>query len=151
MLVNQQPPPLDVAATATSFQVLQITEVTFKAKNVTADPSTVTLLSSPCRYKTPGSGQDVDRVCVLRREALHENKESTESIACPCGSQSMLNDKSASMLNTLPDCLVLADTQVAGVSKLTDHATNLDHVIKKAVDSLSLKMAVAGHEIAELA
>ncbi|KAF1320234.1 putative Pollike protein, partial [Globisporangium splendens] len=159
MLVKQQPQPLDGVATTNYFQVLQSMEVSFEVKNVAAD-------------KKYGPRYQVIPVDVKRPEALktstesaffvekHHTKIRKASKASPIleVSESMLNDENTALLNTLPDRLALADTQVEGASKLIDNATNPDHVIKKAVDSplafnsaLSLKMAGSGHGVAELA
>ncbi|KAF1335879.1 hypothetical protein FI667_g590, partial [Globisporangium splendens] len=159
MLVKQQPQPLDGVATSNYFQVLQSMEVSFEVKNVAAD-------------KKYGPRYQVIPVDVKRPEALktstesaffvekHHTKIRKASKASPIleVSESMLNDENTALLNTLPDRLALADTQVEGASKLIDNATNPDHVIKKAVDSplafnsaLSLKMAGTGHGVAELA
>ncbi|KAF1315557.1 putative Pollike protein, partial [Globisporangium splendens] len=159
MLVKQQPQPLDGVATTNYFQVLQSMEVSFEVKNVAAD-------------KKYGPRYQVIPVDVKRPEALktstesaffvekHHTKIRKASKASPIleVSESMLNDENTALLNTLPDRLALADTQVEGASKLIDNATNPDHVIKKAVDSplafnsaLSLKMAGSGREIAEIA
>ncbi|KAF1329068.1 putative Pollike protein, partial [Globisporangium splendens] len=159
MLVKQQPQPLDGVATTNYFQVLQSMEVSFEVKNVAAD-------------KKYGPRYQVIPVDVKRPEALktstesaffvekHHTKIRKASKASPIleVSESMLNDENTALLNTLPDRLALADTQVEGASKLIDNATNPDHVTKKAVDSplafnsaLSLKMAGSGHGVAELA
>ncbi|KAF1327039.1 putative Pollike protein, partial [Globisporangium splendens] len=159
MLVKQQPQPLDGVATTNYFQVLQSMEVSFEVKDVAAD-------------KKYGPRYQVIPVDVKRPEALktstesaffvekHHTKIRKASKASPIleVSESMLNDENTALLNTLPDRLALADTQVEGASKLIDNATNPDHVIKKAVDSplafnsaLSLKMAGTGHGVAELA
>ncbi|KAF1328542.1 putative Pollike protein, partial [Globisporangium splendens] len=159
MLVKQQPQPLDGVATTNYFQVLQSMEVSFEVKNVAAD-------------KKYGPRYQVIPVDVKRPEALktstesaffvekHHTKIRKASKASPIleVSESMLNDENTALLNTLPDRLALADTQVEGASKLIDNATNPDHVIKKAVDSplafnsaLSLKMSGTGHGVAELA
>ncbi|KAF1321893.1 putative Pollike protein, partial [Globisporangium splendens] len=159
MLVKQQPQPLDGVATTNYFQVLQSMEVSFEVKNVAAD-------------KKYGPRYQVIPVDVKRPEALktstesaffvekHHTKIRKASKASPIleVSEPMLNDENTALLNTLPDRLALADTQVEGASKLIDNATNPDHVIKKAVDSplafnsaLSLKMSGTGHGVAELA
>ena len=159
MLVKQQPQPLDGVATDNYFQVLQAMEVTFEAKTVTADKK-----YGPRYHVVPADVKRPEMIKTSTESAFfvekHHTKIKKASKASPVleVSESMLNDENTALLNTLPDCLALADTQVESASKLIDNATNPDHVIKKAVDSplafnsaLSLKMAGAGHGVAELA
>ncbi|KAF1327933.1 putative Pollike protein, partial [Globisporangium splendens] len=159
LMVKQQPQPLNGVATSNYFQALQSMEVTFESKNVTADKK------YGVRYQVVPV--DVKRSDVVKSSTesaffveKHHTKIRKASKASPIleVSESMLNDENTALLNTLPDRLALADTQVEGASKLIDNATNPDHVIKKAVDSplafnsaLSLKMVGSGHGVAELA
>jgi hypothetical protein len=159
MLKKQSAQPLNGIATSNYFQALQTMEVKFELKNLTADKQYgVRHQVLPVDVKRP------DELMTSTESAFffekHHTKIKKASKASPVleVSESMLNDENTSLLNTLPDCLALADTQVVSASKLIDNATNPDHVIKKAVDSplafnsaLSLKMAGAGHGVAELA
>lgn len=159
LLVKQQPKPLDGVATANYFQVLQTMEVKFEAKNVTAAKK-----YGPRCQVVPVDVKRSDVVKTSTESAFfiekHHTKIKKASTASPVleVSESMQDDENTALLNTLPDCLALADTQVEGVSKLIANATNPDHVIKKAVDfplsfnsALSMKMAGGGNGIAELA
>uniref|UniRef100_A0AAV1V468 Uncharacterized protein n=1 Tax=Peronospora matthiolae TaxID=2874970 RepID=A0AAV1V468_9STRA len=72
--------------------------------------------------------------------------------------EAMSDDEHAALLNALPDRLKEADTKGDGVCKLFANSTNPDHITKKAVEcalafnsTMALKMAGAGHDIAELA
>ena len=159
LLVKQQQQPLDGVATTNYFQVLQTMEVKFEAKNATAAK----------KYGPRCQVVPVDVKCseVVKTSTAsvffvekHHTKIKKAAKASPVLDvfESMQNDENTALLNTLPDCLSLADTQVEGVSKLIENATNPDHVIKKAVDSpmafnsaLSQKMAGGGNTIAELA
>ncbi|KAF1328765.1 putative Pollike protein, partial [Globisporangium splendens] len=160
LMVRDQPSqPLDGIATTNYFQALQTMEVAFEAKDATADAKfgpryqiLPTEVKRPEALKTsPESALFVEKHCTKIRKA--SKASSLAGVA-----ESMLNDENTALLNTLPDRLALADTQVEGASKLIDNATNPDHVIKKAVDSplafnsaLSLKMSGTGHGVAGLA
>ena len=99
-------------------------EVKFEAKNVTA-------------AKKYGPRCQVVPVDVKRSELVktstasaffvekHHTKIKKAAKASPVleVSESMQNDENTALLNTLPDCLALADTQVEGASKLIENAT----------------------------
>jgi len=159
LMVKQQPQPLDGIATSNYFQELQSMEVKFLSKDVTVDKK-----YGARRQIIPVDVQRPDAVKTSTESAFfiekHHTKIKTTSKASPIMevTQSMMDDENTALLNTLPDRLMEADTKVEGICKLLEHATNVDHITKQAVEcplafnsAMSLKMAGNGIEIAELA